>query len=125
MSNTAQETIAQILQGIDTGDIDQVMAAYTEDAAGIDEISRGWMRGRDQIADYTANLLAELSDCTSQLTDVHEAVIGDMAVVTAVLTQNYVWSGEAQSVEMPATFVLRREDGEWRVMLFHALPIPT
>lgn len=124
MATSAQDVIAQVLVGIDAGDIARVMSAYTEDAVGIDEVSRGWMRGRDQIADYTNNLLAELSSCTSRLSDVHESVIGDVAVVTAILSQDYFWRGEAQSVEMPATIVLRRDEGEWRIMLFHALPIP-
>lgn len=62
--------------------------------------------------------------CTSHLSEVHETVIGDVAVVTGILRQDYTLRGAAQSVRMPATFVLRRAGGQWRVLLFHALPIP-
>ncbi|TXH42530.1 MAG: SgcJ/EcaC family oxidoreductase [Actinobacteria bacterium] len=118
------QTIEQVLQGIDSGNAEVILDAYADDAEGIDEVSRGWMRGRDQIAAYTRQLVADLDSCSSELVDVHEAIIGDAAVVTGILCQDYSLAGEAQSVRMPATFVLRRDSGHWRVLLFHALPIP-
>ncbi|MFI0433045.1 MAG: YybH family protein [Candidatus Nanopelagicales bacterium] len=124
MDSEAQQAIRQVLEGIDSGDATRVIDAYTEDAVGIDEVSRGWLRGRDQIASYTTALLGQLQSCSSELLDVHESVTGDIALVTAILRQEYTLGGEAQSVQMPATFVLRRDGGRWRVLLFHALPIP-
>lgn len=124
MGNEPQDVIRQVLAGLDQGDANQVMDAYAADAVGIDEVSRGWLRGHDQVAAYTAALLSELSSCTSELSEVHETVIGEVAVVTGILQQEYTLGGEAQSVRMPATFVLRRDGGSWRVLLFHALPIP-
>jgi uncharacterized protein (TIGR02246 family) len=124
MGDEAQQVIRQVLAGIDAGDARQIMEGYAEDAMGVDEVSRGWLRGRDQIAAYTTSLLADVSSCTSDLSEVHETVIGDVAVVTGILRQDYSLRGEPQSVRMPATFVLRRDGGQWRVLLFHALPIP-
>lgn len=82
------------------------------------------MYGRDDLAAYTETLLAAISNCRSELTDAHESVVGDVAVVTGVLRQQYDLNGEPESVEMPATFVVRRDDDRWRICLFHALPIP-
>jgi ketosteroid isomerase-like protein len=32
--------------------------------------------------------------------------------------------GKAQHVSAPTTLVLRRQDGEWKLALFHSVPLP-
>lgn len=124
MTQEPRDAIEQVFEGLATGDVRTVLDAYTDDVSGIDEVARKWMRGRVELAAYTESMLAEISDCRSALTESQETRVGDCAVVTGILEQKYVWFGEEQSVAMPATFVLRRDDERWRICLFHALPLP-
>ena len=124
MSAQPLDPIQQVFDGLAARDSGQILDAYTDDVAGIDEVAKRWMYGREDLADYTEQLLAAISNCRSELVDASESVMGDVAVVTGVLRQQYEMNGETESVEMPATFVVRQDDGRWRVCLFHALPIP-
>ncbi len=125
MTTEISGAIQQVFDGLAAGDADRIMDAYTDDVVGIDEVARAWMYGRDEMAAYTESMVTNLSNCRSELTEVHESVTGETAIVTGVLQQEYEWAEEMQSVVMPATFVLRHENDRWRVCLFHALPIPS
>jgi uncharacterized protein (TIGR02246 family) len=124
MTNQPRDAVEQVFEGLAAGDAAVVMDAYTEDVSGIDEVSRRWMRGREELAAYTDSILKEISDLRSVLVDDEVKEFGDCAVVTGMVEQQYVWRGEEQSLTMPATFVLRRDDGRWRVCVFHSLPLP-
>ena len=124
MSAQPLDPIQQVFEGLAARDSGQILDAYTDDVAGIDEVAKRWMYGRDDLADYTEQLLAAISNCHSELAEANESVMGDVAVVTGLLRQEYDLNGEAESVEMPATFVVRNDSGRWRICLFHALPIP-
>lgn len=124
MNSQPLDAIQQVLDGLAARDSGQILDAYTDDIAGIDEVAKRWMYGREDLADYTEQLLAAISNCRSELADANESVMGEVAVVTGILRQQYEMNGEPKSVELPATFVVRQDDGNWRVCLFHALPIP-
>lgn len=124
MSSDVRATIQQVMDGLSASNADMIVDAYTDDIVGIDEVARRWMYGRAEHAAYNESMLASLHNCRSEFDDVREMVVGDVVIVTGYLTQEYEWEGEPQVVEMPATFVLRKENGRWRICLFHALPIP-
>jgi len=124
MDSQPLDPIQQVFDGLAANDSGLILDAYTDDIAGIDEVAKHWMYGRADLADYTEQLLAAMSNCRSELVDANESVMGDVAVVTGVLKQTYDMDGQTQSVEMPAAFVVRQDDGRWRICLFHALPIP-
>lgn len=124
MSDQPLTPIQQVFDGLAAGESATILDAYTEDIAGIDEVARRWMYGKGDLADYTETLLTNVSNCRSELTEANESVIGDVAVVTGILRQEYDWKGQPQSVQMPATFVVRQDEGRWRICLFHALPLP-
>ena len=124
MSSQPIDPIQQVFEGLAAGESGQILDAYTDDIAGIDEVAKRWMYGRADLADYTEQLLSAISNCRSELADANASVMGDVAVVTGVLRQQYEMKGQPESVEMPATFVVRQDEGRWRICLFHAMPIP-
>lgn len=123
MSQTADGAVVAMLQELDAGHHDAVVAAFDVDAQGIDELSRSWLRGIDQMRTYIDGIFEATSDVQSQLKDVHVTEIGDAALVTGILDQDYDLSGERQSISVPTTFALRRTDGVWRICLFHSVPV--
>jgi ketosteroid isomerase-like protein len=55
---------------------------------------------------------------------VEERVWGDTGVLTCWLDQDYTMDGKAQHVSAPTTIVFRREGVEWKLALFHSIPLP-
>jgi len=99
-------------------------AMLTDDAQSVDEISRGWRRGRDSIAAYMSELKDTVSDVHSRMSDPQEAVWGDVGLVTFVLEQSYTMDGQKQTLEAPTSILFRRQDGDWRIGLIHTVPLP-
>jgi ketosteroid isomerase-like protein len=69
-------------------------------------------------------MMSMIKDVHSEVSDVHETVWDDTGVATFWLEQDYTLEGEQQHISAPTTVVLRRHDGEWKLVLFHSLPLP-
>jgi ketosteroid isomerase-like protein len=82
------------------------------------------VRGRPEFDSYLRELMASVSDLRTELKDAEERVWGDTGVLTCWLDQDYTANGAAQHVSAPTTVVLRREGGEWKMSLFHSIPLP-
>ncbi len=124
MTDTPDGAVIAMLQALDDSDHAAVIASFDADAQGIDELTRAWLRGSEQMRSYIDGILEATSDVESRLRDIAVTQIGDAAFVTGVLEQDYDLEGERQSVVAPTTFGLRRTDGVWRICLFHSVPIP-
>lgn len=124
MSSGPVQALEEFLSALAAGDDEGVLTLLSDNAAGIDEVSRAWLYGKQELTDYVRDLLEGLSDLSSRLTEVHEDIVGDTAFVTAILEQTYLLDGVAQRIVAPASFGLRRDGGTWRICLFHATPLP-
>lgn len=96
----------------------------SDDAQGVDEISRRWLRGRAEVEGYLSAMLGSVREISTELRDVHEHAWGDTGVVTCWLEQTYTLDGTPGGVSAPTTMVFRREGGDWRLALFHSVPLP-
>jgi len=105
-------------------DLGRVFELSGDDAQGVDEISRRWIRGRDELDRSLRQTLSAVSAIRSDLQNVHEQVWGDVGVLTCWLEQDYTLDGNSQHISAPTTMVLHRESGEWKVVLFHSIPLP-
>ena len=124
-STTALEQQARrVFELLDALDVDSIGAMLTDDAQGVDEISRGWMRGRGALEDYFAQLKNAVSEPRSQLSDLHTTAWGDVGLVTCVLDQTYKLSGREESISAPTSMIFRYQDGSWRIGLIHTVPFP-
>jgi ketosteroid isomerase-like protein len=118
-----QET-RRVFELLDALDVDGLGAMLTDDVQGVDEITRGWTRGRAALAAYFAQLKDVVSDPRSQLTDLRAAVWGDVGLVTFVLDQTYKMKGREETIAAPTSMLFRRQDEGWKVALIHTVPIP-
>jgi ketosteroid isomerase-like protein len=116
-------TVQAVFEAIDKADGDAATSLITDDAQGIDEISRRWMRGQGEMSGYVRTMLDAATDIHSDVRDAHETVWGDAGVVTFWLEQDYTYLGERVHVSAPTTSVLRREGDRWKIALFHSVPL--
>jgi len=121
---TALESAARdLFDALDKKDFDRIVRQATDDIQGVDEISRGWMRGRAAMQEYFAAVAGQLSDIHSTLSDVRTVELGDVGIVTLVLDQVYTMGGQRMTIHAPTSIVARRVDGAWRVALLHSVPL--
>jgi ketosteroid isomerase-like protein len=119
------ESVAnEFVSALDSMDVDRMMRNSAEDAQGVDEISRQWLRGRDSLDGYLRQLIGAVSDVRTELRDAEERIWDDTGVLTCWLEQDYVLEEKPQHISAPTTIVFRREGGEWKLVLFHSIPLP-
>jgi ketosteroid isomerase-like protein len=119
------ESVANdFVAALDSRDVDRLVEDATDDAQGVDEISRRWLRGRRELDSYLRQLMGAVSDLRTELRDAQEHIWGDVGLLTCWLNQDYMLEGNAQHVSAPTTIVFRRVDGEWKLALFHSIPLP-
>jgi ketosteroid isomerase-like protein len=115
--------VQRLLLALDDGDGDTATSMISPDAQAIDEVSGRWVRGDGELLSYVRELTAVAQDMRSEIQDVHEERWGDTGIVTFWLEQDYTLDGERRHVSAPTTYVLRRHDGAWRLVLGHSVPI--
>ena len=124
MSGELAGVASEFIAALDSLDVDRMMAQIAEGAQGIDELSRRWIRGDVEIDAYLRKLASSVSDLRTELGDVNENVWGETGVLTCWLEQRYTLEGQTQHVSAPTTLVFRREGGQWKLWLFHSVPLP-
>jgi ketosteroid isomerase-like protein len=117
------DMVGKFFEAFDRLDFDTLLAHTAADAQGVDEISRRWLRGREDIAEYMRSLAGAVSDVSTSLSDLEERRYGDIAVVTCWIEQDYALEGVATHVSAPCTIVLHREDAAWKAALLSAVPL--
>jgi ketosteroid isomerase-like protein len=122
-TTTLTQRAQQLLDLLDNMDLDGLGEMLTDDAQSVDEISRGWRRGRGSIDTYMSQLKGTVSDVNSRMSDPHEAVWGDVGLVTFVLEQSYTMDRAKKTIAAPTSILFRR-DGTWKIALIHTVPIP-
>src|SRR4051812_38604577 len=101
---TSLEQLAyRIFELVAALDTDGMAAMITDDAQGVDEISRGWMRGRHALETYFGQLEQMVDEVHSTVTDVQTTEWGDAGVVTCVAEQTYTMDGQQQTISAPTS----------------------
>ncbi|MBT8199016.1 MAG: nuclear transport factor 2 family protein [Acidimicrobiia bacterium] len=120
-----QKEVQKLFDLFDNLEIDKLKDMFSDDAQGVDEISRQWLRGKDAMNGYFAQL-AEMgiSDIHSDLSDVEVKQWDDVALVTCIADQTYKVGGDQVTIKAPGSFLFRRNNGSWRLELVHAVPLP-
>lgn len=113
-----------LFDALDRKDFDRLVRMTTDDAQSVDEISRGWLRGRAAMEAYLKSLGEQVSNIRSTLSDLNAVEIGDVGIVTLVLDQEYDIGGQHTAIRAPTSLVFRRANGGWRLALLHSVPLP-
>ena len=124
MAGELERAARDLMARLDALDVDALLESATGDMQGVDELSRRWLRGKDEADPYLRQLVGALGGVRTELGDVEERIWGDTGVVTCWIDQDYTLEGKPQHVSAPTTIVFRREDGDWRMALFHSIPLP-
>ena len=114
----------QYFDFVDRKDAEAIIRAGTEDIQAVDEISRRWMRGIDELGAYIRHVVNMVEDVHTSISNVKETLLGDIGILTCWIEQDYTLEGKDQHVSAPTTVVFRREGNAWKVGLFHSLPLP-
>jgi len=117
------DTLLSFFSALDGLDAGAMGACCSDGVALVDEISRCWLRGRAEVEVYLLKTLAATETVQSQLGDIHCQQQGETAWITAWLEQTYTFDSKQQNITAPTTAVLQLEDGKWKVVLLHALPL--
>ena len=113
----------RLLKLLDAMEFDALGAMLTDDIQSVDEITRGWIRGRAAIDAYLEQLRNTVSGLHSQARDLHVSNWEETGIVTFVLEQTYKLDGAQQTLEAPTSIVFRRHHDEWRIALLHTVPL--
>jgi len=117
-----EKRVREAMRKIDAKDWDGLSQMATEDMRGVDEVTRKWTLGKKAIIDGLRE--APIEDIRSDLRDVNEVTWGDAGLVTCWIEQDYRLEGKPMHVSAPTTFLFRRMGSDWRVALFHSVPLP-
>jgi ketosteroid isomerase-like protein len=124
MSGELSLAAAELLASFDSFDFDAVMGQTAEDAQVVDDLSRHWVRGKTAIGAHMQRVASSVDALRTELTDVAEAIWGEVGVLTCQLEQTYTSEGQKGRSGGPATVVFHREAGEWKLALFHVVALP-
>jgi ketosteroid isomerase-like protein len=124
MSGALETTTRQLFEALDRKDAEAIIPSLAQDAQGVDEISRRWLRGVDALGTYFRQAMSSIEDIHSTIGDVHETVQGEVGFVTCWLEQDYTYEGKPTHVSAPTTVAFHREGGRWKVLLIHTVPLP-
>ncbi len=117
--------VKKLFSTFDRLDFDALKAMFTDDAQGVDEISRKWLRGKSAFDGYFDQVKAMgVGNIHSKLSDLRSEQWDDVAVVTCLADQTYEVGGEKVSILAPTTVVFRYNKGDWKIALVHAVPLP-
>ena len=113
----------ELIDALDRKDFDRIVRLATDDVQAVDEISRRWLRGRAALEAYFTSAAEQVSNIRSTLSDLHAVEVGDVGILTMVLDQDYDMGGQRTSIHAPTSIVVRRMDGDWRMVLLHTVPL--
>jgi ketosteroid isomerase-like protein len=123
VASTLESVARELFDALDGKDFDRIVRLATDDVQLIDEISRGWLRGRAEMEAYLKSLGEQVSNIRSTLSDLHTVDVGEVGIVTLVLDQEYDMGGQRTSIHAPTSIVARRVEGDWRIVLLHTVPL--
>jgi ketosteroid isomerase-like protein len=124
-SSTAADFVASFFTVLDGLDSEGVIGLMAEDAAVVDETTKGWVRGRAAVAAHSIPVIKSMTSVSSQVDELVVQELGENVMVTCLLRQTYVIADVETHIDAPTTFVLRRTSEGWKILLFHSVPVGT
>ena len=124
MAAQPQAVVEEFFAALDELDLDRLIPMFAEDVEEIDEVSRRWLRGKGEVVPHFTEFVKSATSVKSVISNARERTWGDVAVVTCWLDQAYTFDGKDASISAPTTLLLERQNGDWRIRLFHSYPLP-
>lgn len=112
---------AEYLRMLDAKAEPSITALLTDDAQFVDELTGGWVRGRQAVGAALRSIFSRVSDVHSTARDMQADRWGDVEVETFVLSQVYDLDGRTMHVESPTTLVWTRTPAGWRLAVIQSV----
>jgi hypothetical protein len=122
MPGELEKRVHEMMRRMDAKDWDSLNQIATDDLRGVDEISRRWIHGRNAILDNLRQ--SPVDGLRTEVRDIKETTWGDVGLVTCWIEQDYTYQGKPQHISAPTTLLFRRMGSDWRLALFHSVPLP-
>lgn len=122
MSLDPKSVILAAFKAVDNADAEALLDMMADDITQIDEISKKWSRGKAEVAAVVRPMFDLVKSIKSSISDVHVQTCNDIAIVTFMLDQSYVFEGQQVAIVAPTSCVLRQEKGVWKFVLIHTMP---
>ncbi|MBJ7327228.1 MAG: nuclear transport factor 2 family protein [Chthoniobacterales bacterium] len=119
------DLVSTFFAAVDRLDAEGVVGFMAEDAAAVDEVTKGWARGRAAVAAVWMPVLESMTSVSSQVDELVVHELGVSVMVTCRLRQTYRIDGVETRIDAPTTFVLRPGNEGWQIVLFHSVPVGT
>ena len=123
MAGELEGVANEFVQALDARDPERLVSRLDADAQSVDENSRRWLRGRDELEGYIRQMIGMVTDVHTTLRKVTEHIWDDVGVLTCWFEQRYTLDGNNQQISAPTTMIFRRTNGEWKLALFHSVPL--
>jgi ketosteroid isomerase-like protein len=123
MATELETVLRSAYEAFDRKDYTRALEYVTADIQAVDELTRHWLRGRDELADNLSETGRTMDGFRTEIGDVHETVLGGVGWVTCWIEQDYTMDGVRHHIAAPTSVVFRREDGEWRMCLLHSVAL--
>lgn len=124
MAGELEAVATEMIEALDSMNLDRMVRGFGVDVVSVDEISREWLYGRDAVETYLGGLIDTVSDVQTELRDSREAIWGETGILTCWMEQDYTHDDHTHHVSAPTTMVFRKEGSEWKIVLFHSIPLP-
>jgi len=123
MGGELEAVANEVIRALDARDRERLFANTDTDVQGVDEITRRWLRGRDELEAHFGQIIERVTDVHTSLRDIAEHVWEDTGLLTCWFEQRYMLDGTPQAISAPTTMVFRRLAGQWKLALFHSVPL--
>ena len=122
MTHELEQHVTDMFKAFDVLDFASIFPSLSDDIQAVDELSKEWIRGREAVEANFRSFEGVVSEIHSDLTDFNILVSGDMAIVTCLLKQSYMYDGQRVEIIAPTTCAMRLEIGQWKYVLLQSVP---
>ena len=117
-----QQIVIDMFKSLDRLEAEPFFEFFSNDVTIVDEIGKKWLRGKAVAIETWAPILGAMQSCSSTLSDIHVDIAGDIAIVTCMLDQTYVFDGQSTTITAPTTCLIRKDNGAMKITLVHTIP---
>ena len=107
---------------LQTGDPNNVVACYAEDAILLPTVSAKVRHNHDEIGNYFVHFLSKKPN--GKITEQNIRIYGDIAINSGLYTFTLSQDGDQTDVAARFTFVYRKYEGKWLIIEHHSSILP-
>ncbi len=122
MTHELEQNVIDMFKAFDSLDFATIFPLLSDDIVGIDELTQKWSKGRAEVEANFRSFEGVVTEIHSDLSDFNVLLSSDMAIVTCILKQSYMYDGNLVEIIAPTTCALRLENGQWKYVLLHTMP---